>query len=190
MVGQLAVTRMSEAEFLDFVLADPEGRTWELWEGELREKPGMSSDHNWRMFYLGHLLQLQLNVDEYHARVNAGFLPRPETSYYIPDVAVIPVAMEREQDHLPGSLELYRHPLPLVVELWSPSTGRYDVDVKLADYQRRGDAEIWRLHPFERTVRVWTRQPDGSYAETLHREGTIRLAALPDVTIDLALLFR
>jgi Uma2 family endonuclease len=44
-------------------------------------------------------------------------------------------------------LELYVEPLPLVVEVWSPSTGQYDVDEKLPEYQRRGDLEIWRFHP-------------------------------------------
>jgi Uma2 family endonuclease len=61
----------------------------------------------------------------------------------------------------PG-LEYYEQPLPLVVEVWSPSTGEYDIDSKLPEYQARGDKEIWRLHPYERTVRSWQRQPDGS----------------------------
>ena len=60
-------------------------------------------------------------------------------------------------------LEVYDQPLPLVVEVWSRSTGDYDVEEKLAVYQQRGDLEIWRIHPYERTLTAWRRLPDGSY---------------------------
>ena len=76
-----------------------------------------------------------------------------------------------------------------MVEVWSPSTGDYDVDAKLPVYQQRGDREIWRIHPYERTLTSWLRQPDGSYQETLHRGGIVALVALPGVTIDLDELF-
>jgi Uma2 family endonuclease len=76
-----------------------------------------------------------------------------------------------------------------VVEVWSPSTGDYDVDAKLPVYQQRGDLEIWRIHPYERTLTAWRRQPNGSYQETIHREGVVKPAALPGVAIDLGPLF-
>ena len=68
-------------------------------------------------------------------------------------------------------LEVYDQPLPLVVEVWSRSTGDYDVEEKLAVYQQRGDLEIWRIHPYERTLTAWRRLPDGSYEETIHQRG-------------------
>jgi Uma2 family endonuclease len=73
--------------------------------------------------------------------------------------------------------------------VWSPSTGDYDVDTKIPVYQRRGDLEIWRIHPYERTVTRWVRQADGSYEETNHDGGIIPLSALSAVTIDLDALF-
>jgi Uma2 family endonuclease len=79
--------------------------------------------------------------------------------------------------------------MPFVAEVWSPSTGRYDVDTKLPAYQRRGDREIWRLHPYERTLSVWQRQPDGSYREFIHHGGLVPVASLPGVAIDLDALF-
>jgi Uma2 family endonuclease len=54
-------------------------------------------------------------------------------------------------------LEIYDEPLPLVAEVWSPSTGGYDVLAKLPEYRRRGDTEIWLLHPYERTLTAWRR---------------------------------
>ena len=68
-------------------------------------------------------------------------------------------------------------------------TGRYDIDAKIPGYQARGDAEIWRLHPFARTLTMWRHQPDGTYTETMVRGGTVRLHALPDVVIDVDQLF-
>ena len=79
--------------------------------------------------------------------------------------------------------------MPLVVEVWSPSTGDYDVETKLQEYKRRGDAEIWRLHPYERTLIAWRLQTDGSYSETLYREGMVVPISLPNVSIDLDSLF-
>jgi Uma2 family endonuclease len=75
--------------------------------------------------------------------------------------------------------------LPLIVEVWSPSTGDYDFDAKVPIYQQRGDLEIWCIHPYERTLTAWRRQPEGSYEETMYRDGTITPVALPAVTIDL-----
>jgi Uma2 family endonuclease len=86
-------------------------------------------------------------------------------------------------------LAIFSGPLPLVVEVWSSSTGDYDVDTKLSVYQQRGDLEIWRIHPYERTLTAWRRQPDASYQETLHSDGTIKPMALPGVAIDLDALF-
>jgi Uma2 family endonuclease len=79
--------------------------------------------------------------------------------------------------------------LPLVVEVWSPSTGGYDIDAKIPEYRRRGDLEIWRLHPFEKTLTAWGRQPDGSYTKRVFQGGTVQPVGLPNVTIDLDALF-
>ncbi len=54
---------------------------------------------------------------------------------------------------------------------------------------RRGDTEIWLIHPYERTLTAWRRQPDGTYAETVYRGGPVQPATLPDVTIGLDTLF-
>jgi Uma2 family endonuclease len=101
----------------------------------------------------------------------------------------MPTALEQTLRERPGSLDAYSEPLPLVVEIWSPSTGDYDINQKLPGYQQRGDLEIWRIHPYERTLTVWRRQPTGAYAETVYRGGVVPVASLPGVTIDLDALF-
>jgi len=169
-------------------LEDPEGH-WELHRGRLLEKPGMSFRHNDAMVELGYQLRPQLDPRQYRVRVNAGRVKRSDDTYYIPDVIVFPTALADQIRDRPDILEVYDAPLPFVAEIWSPSTGNYDVDSKLPEYQRRGDLEIWRLHPFERTLTVWRRQPDGSYDVTRYTGGTVRLHALPTVMVDLDALF-
>ena len=180
--------RVSEETYRRLALADPD-RIWELHDGRLREKPGKSVEHGDVMMVLAATLFNQLDHKEYRLRAQHARLRRSPEHYYVPDVAVIPAALERALRQRPGSLDAYPEPLPLVVEIWSPSTGDYDVDTKLPEYQRRGDQEIWRIHPYERTLRAWLRQPDGTYTETLHQGGTIEPVALPGVTINLDALF-
>lgn len=170
-------------------LEDPEGH-WELHCGVLRQKPDMSVEHNYLMSQLWGLLFQQLDPQAFAVRSNSGRTRRASESYYIPDVIVIPMDLVRAQrSHDPNALEAYDAPLPLVVEVWSPSTGDYDVESKLPEYQRRGDLEIWRIHPYERTLTAWRRHPDGTYTETLFRAGVIRPVALPGVTVDLDTFF-
>lgn len=178
---------VSEQTFKQVALEDPEGQ-WELHCGRLRSKPGTTEEHNDLSMELAYLLRYQLDRNEYRVRQNASHVRRSELHYYIPDVTVLPTAAALRQRGT-RKLEAYSVPLPLVVEIWSPSTGGYDVRDKLPEYRRRGDLEIWFIHPYEKTLTAWRRQPDGSYSETLHRGGMIQPIALPGVTIDLDALF-
>jgi Uma2 family endonuclease len=181
---------ISEKTYEQVALEDGDD-IWELDCGRLRAKPGMTWEHGHTISELAGELFVQLDRRAFRVDSNGARLRISTGSYYVPDVAVIARAVEqRLRERLaPGRLEVYEEPLPLVVEVWSPSTGNYDVDRKLREYQWRGVAEIWRLHPYERTVTAWRRRPDGSYGETLYREGTVEPIALPGVRIDLEALF-
>jgi Uma2 family endonuclease len=169
-------------------LEDPEGR-WELHRGSLREKPSMSYDHNYSMIELGTQLRIQINPKEFEVRINAGRVSRIDETFYIPDVYVIPKDFTLKFRGQYDLLEIYEAALPFVVEIWSGSTGDYDIDAKLPEYQRRGDHEIWRLHPYERSLTRWRRQTDGSYDKDVIQGGRVTLSALTNVTIDLDALF-
>ena len=179
---------MTEAEYRRFALGDKAG-LWELVRGQLREKPGMSVEHGGVIMQLIELLLAQLDRNEYRLRTTHARLRRSADTYYVPDLVVIPTASVLALLEHPNSLDAYPEPLPLVVEVWSPSTGRYDINEKLPDYQARGDLEIWYIHPYERTLTAWRRQPDGSYTETVFRGGTVRAESVPGVAIDLNTLF-
>ena len=181
---------VSTKTYEQVALEDPDGQ-WELDRGRLRQKPGMTNEHNSAMRTLVEELHAQLDRKEYAVDMNATRLRVSTGSFYIPDVTVIPRALVRKARERLGRdrLEVYEEPMPLVVEVWSLSTGDYDVETKLREYKLRGGAEIWRLHPYEHTLTAWRLQPDGSYTETLYRGGIVVPIALPNVSIDLDALF-
>ena len=129
-----------------FVLSDPVHK-WELYDGRLREKPGMTWDHGRVAALLSYLLHLQLDPSQYQVAINDWRLRRSPDTVYIPDIVVVPTAFGQDLAVRPGTLAIFSQPLPLVIEFWSASTDDYDVDTKIPAYQRRGDAEIWRVHP-------------------------------------------
>jgi len=174
---------VSYETYKQVVLEDTDER-YELVWGHIRTKPIMTAEHGGAIGMLDRSLQRQL-PDEFEVRVNSAKLRISTGTYYIPDICVIPRAMARRLREHPGTVEVYEDPVPLVVEVWSPSTGSYDVETKFPEYRQRGDAEIWRLHPYERTLTAWRRQPDDSYAETLYTGGMIQPMALPGVTINI-----
>ncbi len=182
-----AATRLSEQAFLRLAETDPDG-FWEFVDGMPRSKPPTSADHNFIAFELAFRLRLVIDPTHYELRVNASLVRWSERNSFIPDVAVLP------RDHVApqkgaGKLERNSESLPLVVEIWSPSTDGYDLDVKVAAHKARGDEEIWRIHPYDRTLTRWLRQDGDAYAEMTHRGGAVELHALPGVTIDLDALF-
>lgn len=180
---------ISDATYERVALEDPEGK-WELEHGCLRQKPGMTIEHNRVARELGFRLRLQLDRNDFDVVVDQARVRRSPGNFFIPDVFVVPMTIVRRHlEQRRGRLEAYAEPLPFVVEVWSRSTGRYDLHSKVAEYQRRGDAEIWFIHPYHRTVTAWRRQPDGSYTEMVYQGGTVRPVALPNVEIDLDTLF-
>ena len=183
----IAQHRLTDQDFEAFVFSGIEGQ-WELHDGILVEKPAMSWDHQNVALELGHQLRLQLPKNRYRIQLESR-VRRPEATVLQPDVMVIPDDYGDEFRNQPGKLAIFRRPLPLVAEVWSVSTGDYDVMAKLPIYVQRGDAEIWLIHPYEKTVTSWRRQPDGSYSSSVHQDGVIRPVALPDVVIEIADLF-
>lgn len=173
---------ISEATYERVALEDSDG-VWELVCGRLVEKPPMTAEHENLGATLVHYLNRQLELVDYSVRANSGRLR-------VPDVCVIPRTFVDRLEAVPGTFEVYGEPMPLVVEVWPPSTGATDLRDKLAEYQQRGDREIWYIHPYERALTAWRRRPDGSYAEARDTGGTVEAASLPGVVIKLDSLFQ
>jgi Uma2 family endonuclease len=161
----------------------------ELHRGHLREKPGMSVEHGHVMDDLLAQFYAQLDRGEARLRAQHARLRVSSDTYYIPDIAVVLISMEQTLRARRGALDAYDDPLPLVIEIWSPSTGVYDLNEKLPGYLQRGDLEIWFVHPYERTLTSWLREPVGAYAQAIYHTGLVRPTALPNVAINLETLF-
>lgn len=179
---------VAERTYETLALKNPK-RPLELHRGVLQEKPAMAYGHNFALRELDRMLILQLDPRRFKVSVNATRVRLDAETVFIPDLFVFPVSLTEGYRGRREALEVYTEPLPLVVEIWSSSTGDYDIDAKIPTYRSRGDLEIWRLHPYERTLTAWRRQPDGSYTEAVYHGGTIDPAALPGVTIDIDALF-
>lgn len=179
---------LSGEQYEHLILSDP-NETWELVDGRLREKPTMTIGHEDAALELAVSLRIQLDRREYRVGHNGSRTKRADRSYFVPDVVVFRVADITTAVANPRAVDAHAVPAMLVVEVWSPSTGDYDIEGKLPEYRERGDLEIWRLNPFDHTLTAWRRQPDGAYAESAYRGGTIAPAELPGVTIDLDTLF-
>jgi Uma2 family endonuclease len=177
---------VSYATYERVALEDTDGQ-WELVCGKLRERPRMTQEHNDVARKLARQLMPQL-PDDTHVSMNAPSLRVGGGTYVVPDVAVLPPEVRATIAPRPH-LETYEVALPFIAEVWSPSTGSYDVETKFPEYRARGDLEIWRIHPHDRTITAWRKQPDGSYSETIYREGAVAVESLSGVVIDTARLF-
>ncbi|MBI2760906.1 MAG: Uma2 family endonuclease [Chloroflexi bacterium] len=179
---------VSEKTYLKLALEDPDSN-WELHRGELRSKTGMTAEHGDLSAELGFMIRGQIDRQDYRVRINHGRIRRSARRFYIPDVMVMPATVEQAQRGRPHRAEVYSEPIPFVAEVWSPSTGAVDAKEKLPEYRRRGDLEIWFLHPYNRTLTTWVRQSDGTYTESTYTGGVVRISSLPNVTVDLDALF-
>ena len=72
-----------------------------------------------------------------------------------------------------------------LAEVLSPSTARYDAEVKIPVYERAGVPEVWLINFKARTVAIY-RLSGGQYGPPtlLSIRGKTRLTAVPGVTIN------
>jgi Uma2 family endonuclease len=179
---------VSRHTFERVALEDPEGH-WELFLGRLIGKPGTSAFHNEVAHQLCFSLGDQLSRREFVIRINAGRLSLSDHTFLLPDVFVIPRPPVKPAPERRDDLETYSDPALLVIEVWSLSTGEYDIDRKLRTYMERGDLEIWRVDTVDRSVSIWERLEGGNYARAVVTNGVLTPAALPGVRIDAASMF-
>lgn len=95
------------------------------------------------------------------ARTDEGRVRVSERNDVIPDVAGVPAAFTAPFEHDPRALNALAEPLPLVVDGWPRTPARFANAVEPQTYRERGDEEIWSIHPYERTLTAWRRQPEG-----------------------------
>src|SRR5918993_5681072 len=120
---------MSEEQYQQFVLSGVDGN-WELHDGRLVEKPGVTWEHMDIASLLSYLLQSQLDRREYRVFIESR-VRRPAATVFLPDVMVVPTVYGEPFRGRSGTLAIFSDPLQLIAEIWSSSTGEYDVDAKV-----------------------------------------------------------
>ena len=173
--------------FEQLALEEPTEK-WELFHGRVRKKPPMTMEHYDLAFELAFTIRSQVSHEAFHVRCDQGRL-LTATSFLVPDVFVVPAELTKRFRGRDNTLEAYREPVPFVAEVWSRSTGDYDVGSKLDEYRARGDAEVWLIHPYERRIVIHRRAPGGTYEPLQVTGGVQTLSALPDVSVDIDQLF-
>lgn len=111
-----------------------------------------------------------------------------DRNVFIPDLWWVP-----DERRLAGSANAYDPPPPLVVEVRSPSTWRYDIGVKLQRYEERGCAEVWLVDGDDDVVVVHRRSAPDAPAFDVRRElaagDVLTTPLIPAWEVDLGALF-
>ena len=79
-----------------------------------------------------------------------------------------------------------------IIEILSRSTSSKDLNEKFDVYEEAGVKEYWVVHPQEQTVLVYLRDEQGKYhgqRKPYTRNNIVSPTTLPDLTIDLSLVF-
>ncbi len=88
----------------------------------------------------------------------------------------------------------YDPPPPLVIEVRSPSTWKYDTGIKLRHYEARGVAEVWLVDTVRDVVRVYRRDAPGAPTfrpvQVVTAQDPLTTPLIPAWEIDLEALFR
>lgn len=157
----------------------PDARV-ELIDGEIIEMATIGSRH-WAMVNrLDRLLQRTVG-DRAIVAVQTSFR-LDDYSEPQPDIALF----EPRADFYVGALPTPADTL-LVIEV-SDATARYDRQIKLPLYARRGVPELWIVDLDASLLRMY-REPKGDdylQASATPTPGTVGIAALPDVALDLS----
>lgn len=170
----------------DYVLL-PEGKRYEILEGELFVVPSPGYDHQriarnlmWRLWEfvrargLGEVLDAPMDVllsEEDVVQPDILFVSKPRLG----------IVTEKNIRGAPD----------LVVEILSPSTAERDRTLKEKLYHRFGVREFWLVDPAARSVEVKTWAREGFQTEQVFPEGsTLRSPLLDGLSLDLEEIFQ
>lgn len=161
----------------------------QLIDGELVVVNSPAARHNRIIFDLvfgfGLLAQDRPGLGELGAAADVRI---DDHNVFVPDLWWVP-----EERRLDDDASRFSAPPPLVVEVRSPPTWRYDVGPKLRHYETAGVAEVWLIDTAADAVLVYRRSDDGSptfdVSLELTADETLTTPLIPGWTIDLGELF-
>lgn len=184
-----AVTGVQQMTAKEFIAApEPDhGRPWNLIDGEVVVNHP-TWDHGQAQDNL--LFALKAWTREGEKRGRAGSpadIGLDDRNVFAPDVCWY------AQDRAPPREASAPYPMPdLAVEVRSPSTWRFDVGVKKAEYERHGLPELWLVDTAARSVIVYRRSSAGAafdVAVELSEEDRLTSPLLPGFGLGVAEIF-
>ena len=133
---------------VDDIEAFPDdGNRYELLDGVLLVTPAPDFAHQLIAGRLGHVLMRELDVHRVHV-VAPGAISVPPRTQLQPDLLVVPA-------RVPMSRKWHDHTEHwLAVEIYSPSSRRYDRDFKRDAYHALGVREVWLVDLDDMSVEV------------------------------------
>lgn len=167
------------SEYLAREAASPEKH--EYFRGEVFAMAGASPAHNRIASNIHWRLGQQLDGRECLPNLS-DVLVNAASLYTYPDLSVVCPPIEREQ----GPIEVLLNP-KVLIEVLSPSTERYDRNIKFSHYRQIASVqEILLVQQDAPAIEHYARQPDGVWALTT-AEGMAATIELPCIGCQLAL---
>lgn len=136
----------------------PEGYRYEIFDGSLIVSPPADVPHGGAVGRLHRLLSRQAPPELFVG--NDIGVSRQLTSYFVPDLLVVPDATVRKGGKALGPADVL-----LVVEVLSPGNSGRDLVLKRHEYAVAGIPQYWIIDPARQTLTV-LRLAAGGYAET------------------------
>jgi Uma2 family endonuclease len=166
-----APRRMTADEFIAWAMEQPEGRHFELFDGEIVTMAPERSEHALTKFRVARRIAeaveaAGLSCDVYPDGMTVVI---DETTVYEPD------ALVRCGPALRGTTVKLHDPL-IVVEVLSPSTRSRDLGSKLIDYFRLPSLRHYVIvRPADQAIVHHARNDDGTILTRIVRDGTLQL---------------
>ena len=190
LAAKLDIERYTYADYLKW----PDNERWEIIAGVAYDmSPAPSPKHQEILGELHRQLSNYLldktcsvYVAPFDVRFPEGAEKKEEIETVIqPDISVICDPGKIDKNGCLGSPDL-------IIEIVSPSTAQKDIREKFYTYEKFGVKEYWILHPEEQILMVFKLLSNKMYGRPdIYSPGDeVKVGILPDLTIDLSLVFK
>jgi len=163
-----------------------EGIKYELYEGRLIVQAAANSRHQAISGELHALFHNYLKGKK--CRVLATVAVRlnhatKDDTYFIPDLTVVCDPLKIDKQSINGAPDM-------VVEIFSPSSKRFDIIEKRYKYEQAGVKEYWLVDPEIGAVEVALLDETGRYLSRMYsNKNTVPVTVLPGFSVDLTEIF-
>jgi Uma2 family endonuclease len=181
-------SRDTRLTYDDFLLFPDDGKRHEIIDGEHYVTPSPTPRHQVLLGRLHFEIELVLRQHPGTGKVFLSPLDVIFTKWDVVEPDLLFIAMDQVDILTEKNVQ---GPPALVIEIASPGTRKRDEGIKLRLFDRGGVQEYWLVDPESNRVKVWRRQPDGSFTRVadLSHEDQLTTALMPELTIPLMQLF-